>query len=248
VVTAAGPFSDRDLDGLPEPVGRYLHRSIAPGTPVAQAAELTMGGRIKIGRWLPFRAHEVLAPHHGFVWQARVAGVISGSDRYVDGAGGMRWRLGGLIPIVRADGPDVSRSAAGRAGAEAMWLPTALLPRFEVAWSADRDDRITASFAVGDEPVQVTFTLDGSGAIRSFVFDRWGDPDGTGSWGWHPCGGEVTGYGSFGGLTIPTAGCLGWHYGTDRWPGSEFFRFEVLGLQPHAPAAAMPPATLLRGS
>ena len=34
--------------------------------------------------------------------------------------------------------------------------------------------------------------------------------------------GEVTGYGSFEGITIPTAGCLGWHYGTDRWPDGEF--------------------------
>jgi hypothetical protein len=227
VVTAIGPFSDRDLVGLPEPVRRYLHRSIAPGSPVVEAAELTMRVRIRIGRWLPFRAHEILDPHRGFVWKARVAGVIRGSDRYVDGAGSMRWRLGGLVPIVRADGPDVSRSGAGRAGAEALWLPTALLPRFGVTWSADSDERITASFTVGGEPLQVSFALDPTGGVRSFVFDRWGDPDRTGTWGLHPCGGEVTGYGSFGGLTIPIVGRLGWHYGTDRWPEGEFFRFEI---------------------
>jgi hypothetical protein len=28
------------------------------------------------------------------LWQARVAGVISGYDRYLDGAGEMAWRLG----------------------------------------------------------------------------------------------------------------------------------------------------------
>jgi hypothetical protein len=78
----------------------------------------------------------VLNPHHGFVWAARAAGVIAGSDRYLDGQGSldgqgrMDWKLLGLVTVAHADGQDVSRSAAGRAGAEAVWLPTALLPRF----------------------------------------------------------------------------------------------------------------------
>jgi len=64
------------------------------------------------------------------------------------------------------------------------------------------------------------------------VFDRWGDPDETGSWAWHPFGGEITGYRSFaGGLTIPSAGRFGWRFGTDRWAEGEFFRYEITKLQ-----------------
>jgi hypothetical protein len=125
-----GTFTSEELDGLPEPARRHLTQAITPGTPLATSARLRMRGRIKIGRWLPFRARQVLDPHHGFVWAARTAGMITGSDRYVDGAGGMDWKLAGLVTVLHADGPDVSRAAAGRAGAEAIWVPTALLPRY----------------------------------------------------------------------------------------------------------------------
>jgi hypothetical protein len=227
---SAGTFEPAELDGLPEPVRRHLQRSIAPGTPVARAARLEMRGQIRIGRWLPFRARELLAPQRGFVWRARVAGVVSGEDRFVGGAGAMRWKLAGIVPLVRADGPDVSRSAAGRAGGESLWLPTAVLPRFGVLWSTTADDRITARFDVDGTPIEMEYGLDGAGRTASFVYQRWGDPDRTGTWAWHPCGGEITAHRSFGGLTIPTAGQLGWHYGTDRWPDGAFFRYEITAL------------------
>ena len=78
----------------------------------------------------------------------------------------------------RRAGPDVSRSAAGRAGAEGTWLPTALLPRFGVRWSAPAGDQVTAAFAVGETPVELHLRLDPAGRILSLAFDRWGDPDG----------------------------------------------------------------------
>jgi hypothetical protein len=190
-----------------------------------------MRGSIKLGRWLPFRARQVLNPHEGFVWAARVAGVIVGSDHYLDGVGGMNWKLAGLVTVAQEAGPDVSRSAAGRGGAEAVWLPTALLPRFGVRWSAHDDTHITAHHRLGDTPIAVHCTLDPEAQIKSFVFDRWGDPDSTGRWAWHPFGGEITGQRTFSGLTIPSKGRLGWHFGTDRWPAGEFFRYEITKLQ-----------------
>jgi hypothetical protein len=66
--------------------------------------------------------------------------------------------------------------------------------------------------------------------IIYFVFDRWGDPDKTGTWGWHPFGGEVLGYRTFGGLTIPAAGRLGWFFDTDRWPATASFHYRITQL------------------
>ena len=82
--------------------------------------------------------------------------------------------------MAAGDGPDVSRSAAGRAGA---------------------------------------------GRIVSLAFDRWGDPDGTGSFGWHRFGGQITGHAGFGGLSVPAQGRLG-------WDGDESFRYRLTGLEP----------------
>lgn len=227
---APGAFADRELERVPEPVRRHLAQAISPGAPLAVSARLRMRGRIKIGRWVPFRARQILGPHHGFVWRARAAGVISGADCYVDGTGILDWKLAGLVTVMHAEGPDVSRSAAGRAGAEAVWIPTALLPRFGVAWSAEGKDYLTARYRVGETPLEVRYHLDGEGRIGSLVFDRWGDPDGTSTWGWHPFGGEITGYRSFGAVTVPSEGRLGWFFGTDRWPDGEFFRYRITEL------------------
>jgi hypothetical protein len=228
---APGAMTDAELAELPPPVARHLRAAIAAGTPLARSARLRMRGSIKIGRWLPFRAEELLSPQHGFLWSARVAGLIVGSDQYARGHGGMNWKLGGIVPLARAAGLDVSRSSAERAGAEGIWLPTSLLPRFGVEWSASDDSHISARYRTDGKPLQLDLELNSAAQIRSFTFQRWGDPDRTGIWAEYPCGGEVTGYGSFAGLTIPTAGRLGWFYGTERWPDGEFFRYRITDLQ-----------------
>ena len=59
-----GRFSSAELEGLPEPVQRHLAQAIAPGTPLATSGRLRMRGRIKVGRWLPFRARQAVADDH----------------------------------------------------------------------------------------------------------------------------------------------------------------------------------------
>lgn len=103
-----------------------------------------------------------------------------------------------------------------------------------MTWEARDHDVIVASFSVGDVPVELRQRIDATGRPRSIVFDRWGDPDDTGTWGWHPFGGEMWAVHTFHGLTIPTAGRMGWHYGTERWPDGEFFRYEITDLRPVA--------------
>jgi hypothetical protein len=227
-----GGFGEQDLEGLPEPARRHLRAAIRPGAVVAQSVSLTMRGRIKVGRWLPFRASQVLAPHRGFVWSARAAGLISGWDRYVDGAGAMRWRLGGLVTLAQGDGPDVSRSAAGRAAAEAIWVPTALLPRCGVRWGSDGPDSASLHYELDGIEMSVSYQVDPQGRITSVVLDRWGDPDGTGTWGWHRFGGEMLSHRTFGDLSIPETGRVGWHFGTERWPEGAFFEFTITDARP----------------
>ena len=223
-------FTEAELHGLPSPVRRYLRAAIAPGTPLIGAVWLRMRGRIKVGRWLPFRAQQTLDPHHGFRWTARAADVISGFDRYADGRGETRMKLLGVLTVMHAEGPDVSRGAAGRAAVEAIWVPTALLPRFGVEWSAADEHHLTAHYRLDTLEMEVHYEVDPDGRLRSVVFDRWGDPDGTGTWGPYPFGAEITGYATFDGLTIPSAGRVGWHFGTDRWDRGEFFRYRITEL------------------
>lgn len=226
-------FTEGELDELPEPVRRYFRGSIAPGTPLAKSARLRMRGSVKLGRgWLPFRARQTLAPLHGFMWAAHVAGVLlMGSDRYADGTGAMEWRLLGLIRVIRAEGPEVSRSSAGRAGAEAVWVPTAMLPRFGVSWSSTDPRHATASCQLDENDLELHYTLDEDGRVRSIALDRWGDPTGNGTWGLHRFEHQLTRYSTFDGISIPTAGRAAWFVGTDRWSEGEFFRYEITDYQ-----------------
>jgi len=157
--------------------------------------------------------------------------LIVGSDRYVDGRGGMDWKVLGLFRVAHAEGPDVSRSVAGRAGGEGIWVPTALLPRFGVTWTASDPHNLTVGYRLDDVQIDLRMVVDDEGRLRSLVFDRWGDPDSTGRWGSHPFGFEVTGYATFDGVSIPSAGRAGWFFGTDRWSEGEFFRSEILGYE-----------------
>ena len=67
-----------------------------------------MHGQIKLGRWRPFTARQVLAPPDGYLWAAtaRLASLpVTGYDRLSSGAGEMRWRLLRLIPVLTAAWP-----------------------------------------------------------------------------------------------------------------------------------------------
>ena len=233
-------YSASSARDLPEPVRRYLTAAIAPGTTVASGVELTMRGHVKLGRWLPFHAEQVLVPTRGTMWFARIARVIRGSDRYLDRRGGMDWKAFGVFPLVHVDGDDVARSSAGRAAGESVWAPTAMLPSDAVRWSATDDSHITAAITIDDHVVRVDHLIDTEGQILTSGFQRWGDPDKTGTWAQHPFGMEVTSHRTFDGVTIPSAGRAGWHFGTDRWDEGMFFRFEITSCQPIA--ALHPPS------
>lgn len=229
----AGAFDEEEVAGLDEPVRRYLTAAIAPGTALARAVRVTMRGRINLGRWLPFRGREVLAPHEGFVWSARVAGLITGSDHSTGEAGALDWRVLGMIPVAHDDGRDVARSGAGRAAGEAVWAPTALLPRFGTRWQAVDDHCIVAAVSSnGGTETELTLELDRAHQVASVTFPRWGDPEDTGSLGWHPFSMVASTSRTFGGFTVPAVGSAGWGRMLDGRPEAEFFRFELTDVAP----------------
>lgn len=227
-------FDPASTDALPEPVRRYFAAAIAPGTPLVPAVRLRIRGQIRLGgRWSSFRSREVLAPTRGLAWWGRVAGVVAGGDHALDGDGRLEWRLLGVKRVAFAQGPDVVRSGLARAFAEGcLWAPTAVLPAAGVTWAATGDHDVVATWSTPYDTVVHRITLDDDHRIAAGVFDRWGDPDGTGTPALHPFGGEVTGWSTFAGTTVASRGAVGWGFGTDRWPEGEFFRYEVVGCEP----------------
>lgn len=169
---------------LPDVALRYLEHAIAPGTPLASAVRLRMHGEIKLRHWLPFRAEQVICRSREMIWNAtvRMNGLpVRGFDRLINGEGAMQWRLLGIIPLMGASGPDVTRSAIGRVAGESVWLPSALCGD-DVTWAAPTTSRAQASFLTRDEPAKLTLTVDERGRLQAIRLRRWGNPEGHRKW------------------------------------------------------------------
>jgi hypothetical protein len=224
--SAAGPaahtFSTDALTALPEVARRYLTRAIRPGARLASAVRLTMRGEIKLGKWRPFTAEEALHQERGFIWAAsvRMSGLpIRGADRLVDGEAEMRWKMLGLIPLVRASGPDIARSATGRWLAEWCWLPSAFLSA-ETRWETIDATHVKARLPAGE----LALAVGGDGRLESVRLRRWGNPGG-GAFRELDFGALAEEERTFAGFTIPARLRVGWHFGSERFaPEGEFFR------------------------
>lgn len=173
-------FDPQSVAALPEPAQRYLRHAIAPGTPLAGSVVLEMEGRIGLrpgADKLPFRAEQILATPRGMVWKAAVGdGLLrfTGDDRYAEGAGGMRWYLWHIVPAMSADGPDVTRSAAGRVALEAAaLLPTALLPEAGAQWQAVDERSARVQITVGGEQSSILVVVRDSGEPERIEMLRW---------------------------------------------------------------------------
>jgi hypothetical protein len=219
----SAPHADRRFDPteiahLPEPAQRYLAHAIAPEAPLAAAVRLRMHGTIRLKkRWHPFTAEQVIVRDRGMVWRARVkfAGTtIRGFDCFLDGEGRMRWKLAGVLPVMRAEGPDITRSSAGRFAAESVWLPSVFVSE-RVSWEAEEPGIAHARFAIDEHDEDVALTLSG-GCLQSVALSRWGNPDG-GDFRDVEFGAAVDQEATFDGYTIPARIRAGWYFGTDRF-------------------------------
>jgi hypothetical protein len=94
---------------------------------------------------------------------------IVGFDRYTSGSGQMRWRLLDAVPVMGAEGPDVTRSATGRyAGELLLYAPTAGLSDM-ITWRPVDEARATAVLQVGSTQVEVTITVSATGVLTDVV-------------------------------------------------------------------------------
>jgi hypothetical protein len=146
------------VSDLDEPVRRYFSHTLAPGAGLGHGLSLTMEGRIKAGIWMPFEA-EWRGDGRSFEWRARAGRPLHPLhvlDHYAEGNGGRDIRLFGRIRLLHAGGDDTTRSTAGRAAVEAaIWAPGSPLPSRGVAWRADSELEIVATWQVQPERPEV---------------------------------------------------------------------------------------------
>jgi hypothetical protein len=213
-------FHPQMVEGLPAPARRYLLHAIEPGTPLATSVRLDISGSIRLSRDadpLPMDSEEILAPPRGYIWRARVRQgpvTIRGFDAYAEGEAEMRWWLAGVIPVVRAKGDDLSRSAIGRLLGEAVFLPATLLPGRGAVWEQVNDSTARVRLKAKDEVVEITVEVGPDGSLQGVVFPRWNADPANGPVGYlRFASDQFTEERTFNGYTIPTRYRSGWRLG-----------------------------------
>jgi len=135
----------------------------------------------------------------------------------------MRWKLLGVVPLVNASGPDITRSAAGRVNLESIWLPSVLCKK-DVAWTSSDPGHCHARLTAHNEIADIDYEIGEGGRLKAVSMPRWGNPEGA-EFHYSNCGAFVEAEGSFAGYTVPTRMRVGWHFGTQRFESEgEFFR------------------------
>jgi hypothetical protein len=196
--------------GLPEIGRRFFENALADGRALPGSVYLTMEGKIGLqpgAEKQSFIARQVIS-RTGLVWAATVGSRwlrIVGDDSYGNGRGAMAWYLWGLIPVVRAEGPDISRSAAGRVAIElGVVLPSALLPSEGARWEQLDGDVARVTMEIEGESFEPLLVFEESGRLSAIEMPRWDADAGDGTPGLVLWRAELDGQREFDGITIPT--------------------------------------------
>ncbi len=157
---------------LPAPVREFALRGDAAPGDLARRVVFTQLAEVELQRgkrWELLSAEQtVAAGAPGFVWCATQHWGPVPKFRVIDaftrGAGLLKVALFGLVPVVRAQGPEIDRSEAMRYLAELPWAPDAILGNPALRWRMLGD---WAEVAMGpeDAPIAVRFRFDAQGDI-----------------------------------------------------------------------------------
>ena len=235
---AAGSIWNPEMtDTLPPPVRRYFRFALTPGQPSINSARLDQVGEFLArpdGKWSPFTAFEHFTAHPpAFVWDASIGSAplvtVRVRDGYRDGHGMMVARVAGLLKVAEGgDTPELAQGALARYLAEAVWIPTALLPRSELGWEPVDDSTARATLTDRGVSVTVDFHFDVDGRVVGISGMRHRDVEGRGVP--TPWEGWFGDYRRVEGMMVPAQASVSWVLPEGRytyWKGTVVgWRFE----------------------
>jgi hypothetical protein len=215
--TLTARFFTEQVAELPAPVQRYFAFALSPGQPVVLAAHATSRGEFRMspaGKWHTFTAtQDYTVSPHAFVWDAAIDVAplieVDVTDRYFDGEGAVRARIASVIPVVNEHAtPELASGELLRYLAEAVVMPTALLPSGGVSWTAVNDSSARASLSDHGTTVSAIFHFGPRGEVVRVSAQRYRDASGTAVL--TPWVGQFRDYKSVQGMMVPMVGEVAW--------------------------------------
>jgi hypothetical protein len=222
--------TEADLEQLPAPVARYLHRAEVVGRPRVVDFRATWTGRIRSGPdspWMTFTADQLNTfgtPRRFFWMDARMKGVpVDVLHAFDEQGASMRVRLLSVRTMINADGAELTHAETVTLFNDMCFFAPAALAFADITWeSADARtavghfrlgaNTISAELRFNDVGDLVNFVSDdraaGSADGRTFTRRRWSTP--------------VNDYAVVGPARVPTRAEARWHPRPGVWTYAEF--------------------------
>jgi hypothetical protein len=218
------PYSRDALAGLPAPVVRYFDFALTPGQSLVRGARLRQTGAMALrpDSWSRFTATEYFGVDPpGFVWDANIHVAplvwVHVRDGYWAGEGTMTGKLAAIVPVVDEHGtPEMASAELLRYLAEAVLLPTALLPRHGIAWTALDDQTARATVADAGMTVSCDVSFGERNQIERIRAMRYRDVDGKSVL--VPWVGHFGDYRRIDGMMIPMSADVEWVLAGEKVP------------------------------
>lgn len=177
--------TEEDIEGLPEPVQRYLRYTQIIGKEKIRTVRLKQKGFIRTKedqKWMPFDAEQYFTiDSPAFIWFATIKPApflsIKARDKFYEGKGNMLIKLLAFIKIADASGYEVDQSTLVRYLNEAVWFPTAYLNDY-IQWEPIDSNSAKAAISYRGVTASAIFYFNEKGELTNIVAERYMDIDG----------------------------------------------------------------------
>jgi len=181
-VEETGPevISEADLEGLPEPVQKYLRYAQIVGKKRIGTVRLKQKGSIRTSQdqgWMPFTSEQYYTTDDpAYVWHATVKlfylPLMKARDRFYKGKGNMLIKLLPFITIADARGDEMDQGTLVRYLSEIIWFPTAFLEDY-IQWESIDSSSAKATITVEGLAASAILYFNEEGQMTDFVAKRY---------------------------------------------------------------------------
>ena len=231
--------SEKDLEGLPEPVQKYLRYTQIIGKERIRSVRLKQKGSIRTSQkqgWMPFSAHQYYTTDDpAFVWHANVKlfylPLMKARDRFYKGKGNMLIKLLPFITIADGSGDEMDQGTLLRYLNEMMWFPTAYLDDY-IQWEPIDSHSARATITVEGLSASATLYFNEKGEMTDFVAERYmsvGDEYSLETWST-----PIEEYKEINGIMVPIKGEALWKLSSGDF---SYIKLEIIDIEYDYPSA-----------